>query len=460
MIELQVISKILTSDNPFEVDELCEFDPSYYSVFRPYIDFILKHRDKYGKVPDPATFFDFVSKSNNNSGTGQFELVEVNEPLDYLKHGLIENKKNIILIEAFNKINTLGTFEAGDAWRYLEKKFDEVASLDPTQYLDLVHDSIDRSNQVLSYSKQKRIPTGFDEVDKAMYGGFSTVEELVILVARTNTGKSWVGTKMMETAQKNGFSVLYYSPEMQASFLGTRFDTWRKNFENSRLHRGDYNAQYYDYLKDLAKEEASAYVIEDKDAPGGEVTVTFLKGLVKKLGIKELIIDGLSYMTDDRGKKGDPDHIRYKNICSDLFRLSKQCGCAVIVMMQANRETNQNKDQKGDPFPNIYNIEGSDHPARIATQVFALRQVFDKHILDIRLEKSRNASNQKPCFSYAWDINTGNMRYMPDSAADGASETVTPIISPSFAGNPQMQAIAQQNQPDNTADDDDDIVVF
>ena len=66
---------------------------------------------------------------------------------------------------------------------------------------------------------------------------------------------------------------------------------------------------------------------------------------------KLLVIDGLSYMFDDRGRKGDADHIKYKNMCADLFRLSKQCGCAVVVMMQANRETQNSKDQKGDPFP-------------------------------------------------------------------------------------------------------------
>jgi hypothetical protein len=97
--------------------------------------------------------------------------------------------------------------------------------------------------------------------------------------------------------------------------------------------------------------------------------------------------------------------------------------------MQANRETKESKDDKGDPFPNLYNIEGSDHPARIATQVFAVRQIFDKHVLDIRLEKSRNANNQKPILSYAWDINTGNMQYLPTGGDTGPGGSVTPTVS-------------------------------
>lgn len=60
-------------------------------------------------------------------------------------------------------------------------------------------------------------------------------------------------------------------------------------------------------------------------------------------------------------------------------------------------------------MPNLYSIEGSDHPARIATQVFSMRQIFETHTLDIRLEKSRMANNQHPMFSYNWDVNTGKV---------------------------------------------------
>jgi hypothetical protein len=132
-------------------------------------------------------------------------------------------------------------------------------------------------------------------------------------------------------------------------------------------------------------------------------------------------------MVDD--KKSDTDHIKYKNICADLFRLSKKHGCAVVITMQANRATKSDAiDDKGEPMPTLYNVEGSDHPGRICTQAFSLRQVFDKHILDIRLEKSRNANNQKPVFSYAWDVNTGVCRYIP-GGEDLTSDMSIPTVS-------------------------------
>lgn len=420
-IELQVISRILTSDSDTEITELTSYDPSYYSVFKEQIEFILDHKQKYGDVPDVFTF---------QSRFPDVQLVKVREPITYLRREIKKNKQHILLIETFNKLKDLGSVDVSDAWKFLSLQCDKAFTLDDSQPLDLVKDAKQRSDQVVEYSKQARIPTGFLEIDKLMYGGFSTVEELVLLLARTNTGKSWVCTRFMEAAQSAGFPVLYYSPEMQASYLGTRFDTWRGHFQNSQLHQGKYTEQYEEYIERLQKENVSAYVIEDKDMADGEVSVPAIANLVKKYGIKEVIIDGLSYMVDAKGKRMDTDYMKYKNLCLDLFRMSKQYGCAVIVSMQANRETKECKDDKGDPFPNLYNIEGSDHPARICTQAFALRQVFDKHVLDIRLEKSRNANNQKPVLSYAWDVNTGNMQYLPG----GDDDTISKVISPVAVG--------------------------
>lgn len=422
-IELQVISKLLTTDNEEEILQLCSFDESYYSVFRPHISFILNHHRENGNIPDVFTF---------QSKFPDCILVKVGESITFLTHELRKNKQHILLLETFNKLKDLGEGDVTDAWKWLSGQCDKASRLDSSQLLDLVKDANMRSSQILELNKQQRIPTGFEEIDKIMYGGLSTVEELVIVLARTNTGKSWVGVKMMESAQSQGFPVLYYSPEMQGAFLGTRFDTWRGHFQNSQLYRGNYDKQYFDYLQELSKEETSAYILEDKDAPDGSVNVELLRTLVKKHGIRLLIVDGLSYMEDSG--KNNPDHIKYKNLCNDLFRLSKQYSCAVVVMMQANRESLTTKDDKGEVFPNMFHIEGSDHPARIATQVFAMRQIFDKHVLDIRLEKSRMADNSKPEFSYSWDINTGNMQYLPGNYSDTISTVITPkIITPAVS---------------------------
>lgn len=440
-IELQVISKLLTSDSEDEIKELIQFDSSYYSIFKPHIQFILNHFYKYNDTPDVFTF---------QSEFPDVTLVTVSEPLTYLCQEMRKNKQHIILIETFNKLKDLGSGDVSDAWKYLSAQCDRVNQLDSTAPLDIVKEAKKRSDEVAEYSKKARIPTGFPEIDKLMYGGLSTVEELLLILARTNTGKSWVCTKMMESAQKNGFPVLYYSPEMKASFIGTRFDTWRAHFQNSKLFQGKYDDNYLDYLKALAMQETSAYVLEDSDMPDDEVNVSNIQNMVERYKIKLLIIDGLSYMSDSR--KSDTDYVKYKNLCTDLFKLSKKYGCAVVIAMQANRATQETKDDKGQPFPSLYNLEGSDHPGRIATQAFSLRQVFDKHVLDIRLEKSRMANNQKPVCSYAWDVNTGNMQYLPGGDDD---DPMNNSITPPTVSLPQVTSHISSDIDLDDIDDDD-----
>lgn len=399
-VELQVVSRLLVCEDKSEADVLLSFGDEYYSVFNKQIAFIKDHVSRYGQVPDVFTF---------QSEFPDVELVRVDEPLEYLVSGMRRNRQRILLLETFNKIHDLDEDDVAYAWKYLSSQCDLASDLEDSKPMNIVSESKERSEQVIEFSKQERIPTGFKEIDELMYGGLSTVEELLVIIARTNSGKSWCCTKMMETAQRNGFPVLYYSPEMQSSFLATRFDTWRGHFKNSDIFNGRYDSRYREYIESLSKEKVPAIVVEDKDFPDG-VSVSGLSTLVKRNSIKLLIIDGLSYMKDD--KKYSKDYDKYKHICADLFNLSKKYSCAVVVTMQANRATQDNKDENGEPFPNIYNAEGSDHPARIATQVFAIRQIFETKTLDIRLEKSRNSSNRRPVLSYVWDVNTGRAEYV------------------------------------------------
>lgn len=792
-VELQVISKVLTSDNVAEVDELLSYGEEYYSIFRPHIQFILAHRSTYGSVPDVFTF---------QSEFTDVTLVQVSESQEYLLDALKKNRQRIILVETFNKIKDLDANDVSDAWRYLSSQCNKIADLNPTAPMDIISDAPKRAEQVIEFSKQTRIPTGFAEIDKLMYGGLSTVEELLLIIARSNTGKAqplsskvltpagwktmgdikigdvvvgknndngkviqvfpqgvkdyykvtfddhtftycckdhlwevvrstnrfpssrlynhhevlttediintfdqcysidisdaieftsdfdsrheldpyllgviigdgttrdgrvlisnsddeiwakveaaaknygcyrsganndclkcdnwnanfirnklkeyglfdkksidkfipkiyltapidvrmqllaglvdtdgyvpknssnvwefdtaseqlafdfaelarslgvrvtlndrhpskytsngaihkgngirhlycrstfnpftlsrkhnrlsfgaevvtkrrpkghykkilsielvgqtecqcilldnishtyitddyivthntWVTTRFMESAQANGFPVAYYSPEMQASYLATRFDTWRAHFQNNLLYQGKYSDEYKTYITKLSGENTPAYIIEDKDMPDG-VSPKALEDFIRQHGIKLMIVDGLSYMSDD--KPSERDHEKYKHICADLFRISKKYGCAMVIAVQANRDTQLLKDDKGEAMPTLYNIEGSDHPGRICTQAFSLRQVFDKHVLDIRLEKSRMANNQKPILSYAWDVNTGNCQYLSD-----------PDNQPNNTGAaPRVQLSDTSNTPewDDSSEFEDEDVEF
>ena len=241
---------------------------------------------------------------------------------------------------------------------------------------------------------------------------------------------------------------------MQSAYLATRFDTWRGHFLNSSLYRGEYSQEYYAYLKTLPEDETPAYVIEDKDFPDG-VSVSSLSRFVKKHSIKLLIIDGISYMMDDQKASRIQD--KYMNIATGLFSLSKKYGCAVVLVMQSNREV-RNKDDKGESIPDLFNTENSDAPGRVATSAIGLRQIFDKHVLDMKLLKARMAMNNQQVYSYAWDVNSGNMQFIAGEEGSTSAD-ITPSVT--MSAQDIMGGVSNTIVPENPSDDlglgDDDV---
>ena len=85
-VEIQIISKLLTSDDEELVDVLSSYDESYYSVYRDQIHFIFEHKSKYGSIPDVFTFqAEFIDDD--------ISLVSVNESVDYLEEEIKKNKQ-------------------------------------------------------------------------------------------------------------------------------------------------------------------------------------------------------------------------------------------------------------------------------------------------------------------------------------------------------------------------------
>ena len=154
-IELQVISRILTTESEYELDRLCSYDTSYYSIFTEQIQFILDHKENYGNVPDVFTF------------QAQYEdivLIQVSESLEYLEEGLRKNKQRILFLETFNKLADLGSADVTEAWDYLALQCEKASSLDSSQPMNIVKDADKRSQQIIDFNKSSRIPTGFKEI--------------------------------------------------------------------------------------------------------------------------------------------------------------------------------------------------------------------------------------------------------------------------------------------------------
>ena len=398
MVSLQILNKIISTkdisiitDNNLTIDYFLEYEDEY--------SFIKEHFDNYKNVPDTETF---INKFPD------FELLEVNESDRYLVDAIREEYLYSKSVPVIKKAAELLKSDSNEASRYLQS---ELVNLTPnyiTPYVDIIH-SNSRVEMFEDKSNNKDrwfIPTGFEELDDIIYG-WQCGEEFVVIFARTGIGKSWVLVKTVQHAWEIGKNVGYVSPEMSADKIGYRFDTLNNHFSNMALVRGDKSKvsidEYKQYNEKLAEHNNSILVSTPMDF-NKQVTVGKLRTFVQANNLDMLAIDGITYMTDERYKRGDNKTTSLTNISEDLMELSCELKIPILVVVQSNRGGTE-KDT-----PDLEDIRDSDGIAHNATKVISLNQKEEALVMKIKKNRDGKVGDK---LTYLWDIDLGEFTWMP-----------------------------------------------
>lgn len=421
MIAIQIISRVLQSqDYSFIEDNLIESEQLV--GYEDEIGFITEHYKQYGNVPDKTTFL---------SKFPQFEIVEVNESDRYLVDKLREEYLFYKSVPIIQKSADLLEEDANAAVEYL---MNSMKTLQPNYQLlgtDIVADAESRYEQFLERRDKQDdwfFTSGFRELDDIIHG-IQREEELMVIVARVNQGKSWVLEKICTHVWQLGFNVGYVSPEMSASSIGYRFDTLFKNFSNRGLMWGKDEISDVDYKAyiDELKQNKHKFIVSTPLDFNKKITVTKLKQWVQQYKLDMIAVDGITYLTDERGKRGDNKTITLTNISEDLMSLSMELKIPVIVVVQANRSGVIDKESSG--TPELESIRDSDGISFNASKVLSIRQ--KDSMLEIGIKKQRNGIVGGKV-NYLWDIDTGNFSYVPsDDDATPVEEKTDKIVDAS-----------------------------
>lgn len=458
--ELQVILYLLSSNRtPEEISIILQYDSSFYTYFGDVIDYIKEYYGDYNTLPSYTTlrgrFFELLPPD-----PGVY-----NDDIHYLTYRLEQNKKLIVVNEMLDVIQNANNDNVDLVLDKIRNSCEDASNIGGgtggTRYKA---DAVKREEEIQKMNASQKVSTGFAELDRCMYGGLSTFEEYFLVVARTNVGKSWVCSKIATAASKQGLNVLYFSPEMQGVVMSTRIDTWsgEGRFKNSDIMNAKFSDDYRNYLRSLATKDdrGEIYIVENKDFHDGYATVRGLDSFVMQNKVSLVIVDGLSYMRDQRHAMST--HEQFANISNDLFQLSKTRHCAVVVAVQANRETKKNlKDDETKGFPDLYNIQGSDAPGQIATGAIALRTEYNEDsgqkTLMMKIQKLRNAGFNDNILSYSWDPNVGEASLKDDESVGSAAAPVvtsTTNIELDTSGMPTFSSFSSASVNDDDADDD------
>lgn len=407
MIQLQIISKILATKDLSILDNNNLTD-EYFVGYEAEIQFIKKHNKEYGQVPDKATFL---------AAFNDIELVEVTESDKYLVDTIREEYLYTRSVPVLQKAAELLKTDSNAAAEYIQSA---IGDLQPNYNLggvDIVAGADERYNAFLERKENQDkwfFTTGFEELDELIHG-IQREEEFILIFARTNQGKSWVLEKVCTHIWQIGFNVGYISPEMTANSVGYRFDTLYKNFSNSGLMWGknDISDDEYKAYIDNLKQMTNKFIVATPKDFDRKITVSKLRNWVKQFDLHLLAVDGIKYLTDERGRKGDNLTTSLTNISEDLMSLSIELGVPVIVVAQANREGARTNEQDG--TPDLENVRDSDGIAQNASKVLSVRQKKD-NVLEIGIKKQRFGPVGGRLL-YQWNINIGDFQPLPTDDA-------------------------------------------
>ena len=403
MVSLQIISKILaTKDSSILEDNLLTRD--YFVGYENEYDFIIQHEKDYGDVPDKATFL---------SKFPDVELVEVSESDKYLVDTIREEYLYYKSVPVVQKIAELLKTDSNAAAEYM---IQAVKELQPKYRLggtDIISQAEERYKQFKDRKENQDewfFTTGFEELDDLIHG-IQREEELFVIFARTNQGKSWVLEKICTHIWEIGFNVGYISPEMGANSVGYRFDTLHQNFSNRGLMWGKDDIDEEEYLKyiNTLKTTKNQFVVATPVDFDRKITITKLRNWVKENKLDILAIDGIKYLSDERYKRGDNLTTSLTNISEDLMALSIELHVPVLVVVQSNRSGVVAEDE--DETPDLESIRDSDGISHNASKVLSLRQTKDG-VLKMGIKKSRFGSVGGK-LNYQWDIDTGEFVHIP-----------------------------------------------
>lgn len=422
MIELQILSRVLI-DKSMSILRQHNITADYFITYKTEAEFLFSHYQKYGNVPDVETF---LSKFND------FDFREVHESEQYLIETLQEQFMYSKMVPFVHKLAELVTEDSKGAVNFIMSQVAELQKLS-VQYktgYDIIKNATDRFQEVKFRSEANGllgISTGIKELDDLTHGWMK--EDFIVIVGRTNEGKTWVLLFFLVAAWVAGITVLLYSGEMPETLVGLRFDTLHKHFSSKSLMSGQGQLgtedepktldDYKEYLTNLSTTETPFLIVTPKHLGGKRLTISALHQLIELYKPGIIGIDQLSLMEDERASKGEQARLRYTHIAEDLYLTSEKYQVPILSPSQANREAKK-ESKNSENTPELEHISESDGIGQNATRVIGIKQLGPT--MKLGLKKNRYGENNKELL-VIWDIDKGIVKPFLQVTTDDRGET-------------------------------------
>ncbi len=283
-------------------------------------------------------------------------------------------------------------------------------------------------------SKNGQISTGWDDLDKLLYGGFN-IGELNIFTGGSGAGKSLFLANLAVNWISKNLNVLYVTLELSEDLVAMRMDAMMTNVPTKDIFKNidDIDAK----IKIIAKHSGNLQI---KYLPSGKCT-NDVRSYAKEYEMKTnskidaIIIDYLDLLMPNSGKVSPAElFVKDKFVSEELRNFAMEKKCILVTASQLNRSAVDEVE-----FDHSH-IAGGISKIQTADNVFAIftsKHLRDQEKYQLQLLKTRSSSGVGQKIELNYDTNslrisnnTTTMSNTPTSILDKIKQrdTVKPII--------------------------------
>ncbi len=399
LIQLQIINRIIAKK---DTNTLLSkgLTSAYFPKYKAEFEFLVNHYNTYNQLPDLTTFLKVFP---------EFEVIEVDESIDYLLNELYKEFNANALAKSFNRIRELLiNGKTDEAINVLNKSAANITVSKNLEAVDIFQD-ISRYNEYVDKCNNFEdhfVSTGFKELDNSFGGGIDRDNAYFVISARAGIGKTLVMIKFATAAVQKGLRVGFYEGEMTANKIAGRYDTLVSHISNTAISRGGMNIanQYKMYLENLKNSKGKLFVLTRDMIKEDKVTVDTLRTFVDKYELDMLFVDQISLL--DSTKSYSKSFEQAAEISKALKNLQVQKHIPIVVASQQNRTAVEEGGMAG-----TQNLSLSDRIGQDATEVLFISK--KDNIMTFNIAKARDGA-KKYELSYEVDYDKGIFNYIPD----------------------------------------------
>jgi len=389
---------------------------SYGDVWAFIKEYFYRHREI---VPKDI----LVEKFDNADSPVRFKLVETSGTVKHYLEQLRDDYKNNSLERiARGLARDLGKKPSDELIQQLNKRLNDLTKVSMS-VRDL--DITDHAKAVEHYIEVKRLMEenggvlgtrfGYDSID-ANYPTGKGSGHYIMILSRTNQGKSWLALDFAILAWLQGKRILYVSLEMSPELVRDRAFALMSSgmFSMSDLSRAQIDINQMSSWATNNLRSDNSFVVIGSDSMG-DFTPAALQAKIDQYGPDEVYIDYIQLMSDNKGSSGATERIR--NVSKELKSTAIMNEIAVVGV--ASAPANETKEYFSPP--QIYEVAESRQSAYDCDLVLALiskKQSDGTSLTEIIARKNRHG----PLFDFILRMDIANGKISEEWAIEDEEE--------------------------------------